>query len=127
MAFILMVDDDPEFADAIIQLLDSQGHEVVAEQEPQAALAQLATRPADAVILDVMFPENPTAGFDLARTIRREYEDMPILMLTGVNQEFPLGFSGKDIHSEWLPVSDFLEKPVDFPLLVQRVHKLLES
>jgi hypothetical protein len=43
-----------------------------------------------------------------------------------VNQEFPLRFSGKDIHSEWLPVTDSLEKPVDFPVLIERVIKLVE-
>jgi DNA-binding response OmpR family regulator len=125
MACLLIVDDDAEFAGAIAELLASEGHELIVKEEPEAALTQLAERPVDVVILDVMFPEDPTAGFALARTIRRRYEDLPILMLTAVNQEFPLGFSGKDIHSEWLPVTDFLEKPVDFPVLVQRVNKLL--
>jgi hypothetical protein len=51
----------------------------------------------DALILDVMFPENPSGGFELARSIRKKWGEIPVLMLTAVNQQFPLGFSGKDI------------------------------
>ena len=79
----------------------------------------------DAVVLDVMFPENPSAGFEVARQIRAEYPNLPILMLTAVNQQFPLGFSDKDIDSKWLPVTEFVEKPVDFDVLCQKIAKLL--
>ena len=88
-------------------------------------MSSLKKRLPDAVVLDVMFPENPTAGFDLARTIRRTYKDLPILMLTAVNQQFPLGFSNRDIDKRWLPVAEFVEKPVDFRLLCDKVAHLL--
>ena len=45
-------------------------------------------------------------------------------MLTAVNQQFPLGFSNKDIDPTWLPVTDFVEKPVDFDALCQKVKAL---
>ena len=46
-------------------------------------------------------------------------------MLTAVNQKFPLGFGADDIDDDWLPVSDFLEKPVDLAVLTQKVQALL--
>ena len=46
-------------------------------------------------------------------------------MLTAVNQQFPLGFSNRDIDKRWLPVADFVEKPVDFRLLCDKVAHLL--
>jgi CheY-like chemotaxis protein len=52
-------------------------------------------------------------------------KDIPILMLTAINTKFPLGFGAKDIDEDWLPVTDFLEKPVDFDLLRQKVAQLL--
>lgn len=52
-------------------------------------------------------------------------KDIPILMLTAVNTEFPLGFGSQDIGNEWLPVEDFLEKPVDFDLLKKKVSEML--
>ena len=72
-----------------------------------------------------MFPENPSAGFELARAIRRKFDPIPTLMLTAVNQQFPLGFSNKDIDPTWLPITDFVEKPVDFGVLCEKVAKLL--
>jgi CheY-like chemotaxis protein len=82
----------------------------------------------DLVVLDVMFPEDASAGFELARSMRHKNQnlkDVPILMLTAINTKFPLGFGAKDIDDDWLPVTDFLEKPVDFDLLRQKIAELL--
>ena len=75
-----------------------------------------------------MFPEDTVGGFELARTIHKQSEQskvIPILMLTGVNSKFPLGFNSKDIDENWLPISDFLEKPVDFDVLCSKTDELL--
>ncbi len=125
MAFLLVVDDDEEFADAVALVCRSEGHEVVVENRADGVEARIGERQPDLVILDVMFPEDPSAGFKIARTIHKKLPDLPILMLTGVNQKFPLGFSNKDIESTWLPVSTFLEKPIDFDVLKQKVQSLL--
>jgi len=50
-----------------------------------------------------------------------------VLMLTAVNQHFPLGFSDKDIDPEWLPVVEFMEKPVEFGLLKSKVRQILSK
>jgi len=66
----------------------------------------------------------------LARAMRHENEKLkkvPILMLTAINAKFPLGFGPNDIDSEWMPVTDFLEKPADFDVLREKVAKLLNS
>ena len=71
-----------------------------------------------------------SAGFELARTIRHENDElkhMPILMLTAVNVKFPLGFSSRDIDDTWLPVAEFVEKPVDFDVLRNKVSTLLHE
>ena len=126
MAFLLIIDDDEEFADAIAIVCRAEGHEVIVENDFRCADARFAERVPDAVILDVMFPENPSGGFELARAIRKKSEDVPILMLTAVNQQFPLGFSNKDIDPVWLPVADFMEKPVDFETLKTKIDELLK-
>ncbi len=127
MAYILIVDDDEDFSSAVATVLHDAGHETAIEDHPDGAMASLKKRLADAVVLDVMFPENPTAGFDLARTIRRAYKELPILMLTAINQQFPLGFSSKNIDPKWLHVTNFLEKPVDFGVLCDKVDQMLTS
>lgn len=127
MAYLMIVDDDPEFASAVATVCEAMGHEVQVLHTPGETLARVEARRPDAVILDVMFPEDPSAGFQLARELRRRTASLPILMLTAVNQQFPLGFSTKDIDPKWLPVTDFVEKPVDFALLRERITRLLAS
>ncbi|NUQ66333.1 MAG: response regulator [Pirellulales bacterium] len=125
MAYLLIIDDDEDFAGAVAAVLQSEGHETAIELDDRKAMDRLRQRRPDAIVLDVMFPENPSGGFELARKIRRSYDRLPILMLTAVNQQFPLGFSNKDIDPTWLPVTEFLEKPVDFQLLSRKVAQLL--
>ena len=86
----------------------------------EKAIDRIQERRPDAIVLDVMFPENDTAGFELARAIRRMFGELPILLLTAVNQSFPLGFSSTDLDPTWLPAVAFLEKPVDFALLCEK-------
>ena len=125
MTSILIVDDDQDFSSAVATILNKAGYQTAIEDNPDSALASLKNRLPDAVILDVMFPENPSAGFELAHTIHRLYKDLPILMLTAVNQQFPLGFKTKDIDPDYLPVTEFLEKPIDFRVLCEKVGKLV--
>lgn len=127
MAYLLIVDDDPEFASSVATVCQADGHEVVTMHTPAEALTSVGQRRPDGILLDVMFPEDPTAGFQIAREVRRKFGDIPILLLTAVNQEFPLGFSHKDYDANWLPVADFVEKPVDFAVLREKVKRLLSG
>jgi CheY-like chemotaxis protein len=128
MAFLMVVDDDEDFALAVATALRNAGHEVKVEQDVSRAVGDMEQAPPDLVILDVMFPGNPSAGFELARALKRlgrKTRDVPILMLTAINSCLALGFGRGDIDEDWLPVVDFLEKPIDPEELVRRVSGLL--
>ena len=130
MAFVTIVDDDEDFASAAATVLRSSGHEVQIELNPITAVANMERRRPDLVIMDVMFPENSSAGFAMSRAMRQSgspLADVPILLLTAINTRFPLGFGSSDIDDEWLPVSDFLEKPVNFGQLQSKVTALLQK
>jgi DNA-binding NtrC family response regulator len=107
MAYLLIVDDDEDFANSVTTVLRKEGHDVQVELDTDDAVQSMENKPPDLVILDVIFPEDPSAGFEF------------------VNTRFPLGFGPKDIDERWLPVTDFLEKPVDFDVLRRKVAKLL--
>ena len=130
MAFLMIVDDDEDFATAAATVLQDVGHEVQIELDVSKALQRMGDRCPDLVILDVMFPEDASAGFELARVMRHNTEELkavPILMLTAVNAKFPLGFSKKDVDDTWMPVNDFVEKPVDFTVLQNKIAALLKK
>jgi DNA-binding response OmpR family regulator len=127
MAKIMIIDDDRVLLETLEDALSDPGGVVVTMDRTEGAVsAMLANRP-DLLILDVMFPENPAGGFELAREIRmrEELRRTPIILLTGINQELPGDLSRKDIGDDWFPVQDFLEKPVDLAVLRKRVAELL--
>jgi len=129
MAYVMIVDDDEDFAETIALVIKNEGHEVQNKYDTESAFQSMQDRTPDLVLLDVMFPEDSSAGFELARAMRHENEKLkkvPILMLTAINAKFPLGFGPNDIDSDWMPVTDFLEKPVDFDVLREKLEKLLK-
>ncbi|MBT3275162.1 MAG: response regulator transcription factor [Spirochaetales bacterium] len=126
---ILLVDDDVELAAGLASVLSSEGYEVETRETLDDARQALFGDPPDLLVLDVMFPENPAGGFDLARELRtnEKTKKLPVILLTAVNQELPMDFSAADIDDEWMPVQDFLEKPPAFPELIAKVKKLLQQ
>lgn len=129
MANIRIIDDDEEFADNLSLILKKEGHTVEILNETEGAVESLTQKTPDLLILDVMFPENPSAGFELAREIRQteEIKNLRVIMLTGVNQEFPMDFSSDDIDPDWMPIQDFVDKSVAMSDLLAKINKLLES
>ncbi len=130
MAYIMVVDDDEAMAFGVAAFLRNAGHEVRAEHDTKSAAISMEKRRPDLVILDVMFDSDSTAGFRLARRMHlhgKKTKDTPILMLTAINRRYDLGFSSVDIDEDWLPVADFVEKPVLPEVLRSKVSSLLCS
>jgi DNA-binding response OmpR family regulator len=125
MGNIMIIDDDIDLADATARVLRTEGHAVTVHLDTDTAFEKFKANRPDLVILDVMFPGNSSGGFDLARKIAKETRSIPILMLTAVNSHFQLDFSAGDIDQEWMPVTDFMEKPVDFEVMKKTVKSLL--
>jgi DNA-binding response OmpR family regulator len=125
MTQVLVVDDDRDYAGALRMVLQSRGFDVAMMHDTARVLDRLDQRLPDALILDVMFPEDPTAGIELAQTVRHRYPSLPIIMLTAINQNMPLGLDRLDMDAAMLAVTDFVEKPVDFRLMCDKLDRLL--
>ena len=127
MIKIKLVDDDIEITENIMAILKSEGFYVEAFNELKGAIEFIKDGVPDLLILDVMFPENPAGGLDLAREVRT-HEDLlkiPVILFTNINQELPMGFSRDDIDDEWMPVQAFMEKPINPGELINTIKALL--
>ena len=128
MAKITIIDDDVEIAENLSSFLTGKGYAVSIRDTHEGALEELVSNKPDLLILDVMFPENPAGGFDLSRDIRKNaaLKEIPIILLTAINQEVPMDFSAGDTHDDWMPVQDFVEKPVKYEEILGKVKKYLK-
>lgn len=126
MARILLVDDDRDIRELSRVLLATLGHDVFSAEGALGALQILQTQvqqktPIDLLITDANMPQH--SGFDLIRTIKRDtrYSGLTIAMLTGRRER-------KDIELALeLGVHDYIVKPLDPMLFVQKVKDLLEK
>jgi len=123
---ILLVDDDEDFLTATKLVLEKSGFKVETCMSAKECLAKLKLTMPDVIILDVMM-ESDHSGFDLCRELKRDphTKAIPILMLTAVDQKYPLNFASAAGDESWLPVEAFIDKPVEAHVLVERVKKLL--
>lgn len=120
MARILLVDDDKDIRTLGISLLNQAGHESFAAESAVAAIEFLQTHSVDLLITDANMPQH--SGFDLIRTIRREprFHQLTLAMLTGRRER-------KDIErAVSLGVHDYIIKPLDPMLFLQKIQDLLE-
>ena len=114
---ILIVDDDPLIAEFVRRGLQEEGHVVdVAHDGAQGRMLALV-EPYDALILDVVLPD--ALGYDIAREIRAQNRDVPILMLTSKNRTEDV-ISGLDSGAD-----DYLTKPFVLEELKARIRALV--
>jgi len=125
---ILVIDDDPDIVQALRLTLQGN-YDVYSASSGQEGLRKVKEVNPDLIILDVMM-ETQTEGFQVSLALRSRdpnseyaaYAHVPILVLTAIHQTTPLRFSP---DSDYLPVDDFVEKPVKPGILLAKVKKLL--
>jgi CheY-like chemotaxis protein len=129
MANILVVDDDMDIIDSLKMILEANGHQVSVKTDTDDLVESVKRVLPDLIILDIIFPENPNAGFAAARELHKteRVKEIPVLLLSAVNQlsKMSFGFSESDISEDFMPVKGFIEKPVEPAVLLAKVNELL--
>lgn len=124
---IFIVDDDRDMVDSLKMVLEANGYETDASYEASEALEKAKKYKPDLIILDVMFPENPSEGFELARRFHDDESTnkIPVIIFSAINERFNLGFSEKDRDESWLPVKHFVEKPIQPGKFIALVKEII--
>ena len=131
MKKIYIIDDDRDIVESMSMVLKANRYEVSAQYNDENVVENVLKYKPDLIILDVMFPENNSAGFEIAREIKRNSKltNIPIIMLSAVNEKgiYVGRLSSQDIDESWLPVTLFLDKPVQPKELLQKVKSVLKD
>ena len=129
MAKILIIDDDDDIIDNLTMVLEQHGFTVAVKTDVENLVEEVKQIHPDVIILDVMFPEDPHAGFNAARELHQDslLRQVPVVVLSAVNQRsgMSIAFSESDISEDFMPVQAFLEKPVVPSELIERINSLL--
>ena len=123
---ILIVDDDPDFVAVMKLVLESERYTVAAASDREQGMDQIQADKPDLIIMDVMM-STWSDGFEMSRDLKNDprYQDIPILMLTGVEEKAGISFKSTAGDPQWLPVNGFLDKPVEREVLLDEIRNLL--
>ena len=130
MPKILVIEDDADMVMAIRMPLEANGYEVFEAATGEEGLQKVKKVEPDLIILDVMM-ETTTAGFQVSLQLRSPdadseyaaYREIPILMLTAIHTTTSLRFGPDEAY---LPVDDFVDKPIDPDVLLEKIRALIE-
>jgi CheY-like chemotaxis protein len=125
MKKILIVDDDKDLREVMRTVLEKHYRVQEAGNAKEGLAAAIKFSP-DLILLDVMM-ETLSAGFDLARELKtsKKTKLAKILMITNVDKAMKIDYQSETGDKSWLPVDDYLVKPVDPKMLLAKVQKLL--
>jgi two-component system, OmpR family, KDP operon response regulator KdpE len=113
---ILVIEDEPEFADLVELWISRAGYRAVLARTGPDGIRRFYEERPDLVILDVALP-----GFDGWQLIGRlrEFSRVPIIMVTARGSE------AEKVRGLKLGADDYITKPLSFPELIARVEAAL--
>ncbi len=114
---LLLVEDEPHIAQALVFNLEEEGYQVTHVESGEQALEKLSNTPYSLIILDLALPG--IDGLEVCDHLRKQGNQIPILMLTarGTAQDRITGLTtGAD---------DYLAKPFNLKEFLLRVAGLL--
>jgi PleD family two-component response regulator len=115
---LLIVDDDPSQRLLARYALEREGYHILEADSGLACLEAASRYQPDIVLLDAVMPG--LDGFECCRRLHAQNPDMPILIVTAledeafVNEAFAAG------------ASDYIPKPIHWSVLKRRLHHLLQ-
>jgi two-component system KDP operon response regulator KdpE len=113
---VLVVDDEPEIVRGLRIVLRDAGYSVEAASTKAEALSSVATRPPEAMVLDLVLPDGD--GVSVCKDIRR-WSRLPILVLSAVGDE------REKVRALDAGADDYVTKPFGTEELLARLRAVL--
>ncbi len=119
MAQILIVDDSPTEIHILSSILEKMGHSVMTAENGEDGIAAAKANKPDLILMDVVMPG--MNGFQATRQLSKDGEtsDIPIIIVTTKDQETDRVWGLRQ------GAKDYLTKPVEEAVLVEKVNSLL--
>lgn len=114
---ILLIEDEPDIANYIQQVLRAEGWTVTLHAQTKEGLHAAKANPYDVFIFDRMLPDGE--GLEMVENLRANGIETPVLMLTA------LGNSENKVEGYQRGADDYLAKPFEPAELVARISALL--
>ncbi len=124
---VLLIDDEADFVEVNKLALENKGYQVMSACNGKEGLKKALQEKPDIIILDVMMSTR-TEGFDVARELMKHegMQETPIIMLTALRERMDIKWKIKP-DKEWLPVTEFVEKPVPPEELTKKIEEMLKK
>lgn len=119
MSEILIVDDDKSLLDSFERLLIEEGYTVRTASSGETAIAAVADRAPDLVIMDVRLPG--ISGMDAFGNIREADARLPVIIMTA------FGTTETAIEATKQGAFDYILKPFDIPEMLELITQALEA
>ncbi|MEJ2662620.1 MAG: response regulator [Spirochaetia bacterium] len=116
---ILIIDDDKDIIETMTALLEYEKYRIHSAETVEQGMEMIEEVKPDVILLDIMFPEKKTKGFDAAKDIKSRYPKLPLIVFTAINREYAFDFTKEDIKAD-----AFLNKPVAIDKLKKLISKL---
>jgi len=118
---ILLVDDEEALVKAVEIILKHAGYEVAIAYDGCEALEKVQTEKPDLILLDVSMPKMD--GYQALERLKgsSQTETIPVIMLTARSQ------SGDVSKAVALGVADYVVKPFDHGVLLQKMNDVLKK
>ncbi len=114
---VLVVDDETSINELLATALRYEGFDVAIADSGISALAAVAEQRPNLIVLDVMLPDFD--GFEVARRLRRDGQDVPVLFLTARDT------TEDKVRGLTIGGDDYVTKPFSLAELVARINVIL--
>jgi len=130
-AKILIIDDDPDFLNAMTPILESAMYDVVTALNPKEGKEKIFAKQPDLILLDIMM-DSLFDGFSLCHAIKtskeyKDFKDTPIVFISAVKEMTGSRFQFKGEEQGMAGPDDYIDKPVKPDDLLARIERLLKK